>query len=141
FLVEQWVRNNNIWDKTTEQRQGLIRQCETECMRAASAIVMDAIQNDDLNLPSHLTPQEIVFGFWALVFGSQMLTYSSPSLQALGISNPFHAIRVHCSNLLNGFGWKPLFTWEEYDQTAQRLAEELTPKFQSILSERQNRLL
>lgn len=140
FLVEQWIRNNNIWDKTSESRQDLIRQCEAQCMQVASTILTDAIQAGDLVLPKHLAAQECVFGFWALVFGSQILTYSSPSLQAVGIANPFQAIRVHCCTLLNGFGWEPVISWEDYEECMTDLIQAFKPKFTAILEERQKKL-
>ncbi len=140
FLVEQWVRNNNIWDKTSEQRQALIRECEGHCMGIASSVVADGIQRGELIIPPPLSPQEFVFGFWALVFGSQLLTHSSPSLASIVILDPFNSIRVHSMTLLNGFDWQPLMSWETYQSTMEQLVETLTPQFQSIQAERQKGL-
>ena len=140
FLVEQWIRNNNVWDKTSEKRHVLIVDRENECMQVAAGIVNDALHSSDLSIPPHVTPQEFIFGFWALMFGTQILTHSSPSLQTLGIINPFQAIRLHCCALFNGFGWLPLMEWEEYDQSLQELFNTLKPTFQAIRDQRQQNL-
>lgn len=132
FLVEQCIRNQSIWDKSSEQRQNLIRQCEGQCMGIVAGIVRDAVSCGELNIPPSLTPEELVFGFWAINYGSQILTYSSPSLPAIGINDPFNAIRVHCCTLLNGFAWQPTMMLPEYLQTMSKLNEILQPKFWSL---------
>ncbi len=137
FVVEQWIRNNNIWDKTSEQRQTLIRECEGNCMALVSSVVADGVSAGELTVPAPLSPPEFVFGLWALVYGSQILTRSSPSLASIGIYDPVIAIRAHCLNLLNGFAWQPLMSWDEYQSQMQSLQERLIPEFRSIQAERQ----
>jgi len=132
FLVEQFIRNQSIWDKSSEQRQNVIRQCEGQCMGVVVGIVRDAVHRRELLIPEGLSPEEFVFGFWAINYGSQILTYSSPSLPAIGINNPANAIRVHCCTLLNGFQWQPAMTLTEYHQAMNSLNETLESKFWSI---------
>ncbi len=136
FLVEQWIRNNNIWDKSSEERQNLIRQCEGCCMQIVSSVVFQAIENRDLVIPEAISPQEFVFGFWAINYGSQILTHSSPSLKSVGVFNPVQAIRVHCLTLLNGFQWMPIMSWQEYESGMVQLVAALEPAFNVICSER-----
>lgn len=132
FLVEQCIRNQSIWEKSSEQRQNLIRQCEGNCMGIVAGIVRDAVASNELVIPESLTPEEFVFGFWAINYGSQILTYSSPSLPAIGINDPFNAIRVHCCTLLNGFAWQPAMLISDYINAMKELNESLQPKFWSI---------
>ncbi len=135
FLVEQCIRNQSIWDKSSEQRQNLIRQCEGECMGIVAAIVRDAVARQELSIPESLTPEELVFGFWAINYGSQILTYSSPSLPAIGINDPCNAIRVHCCTLLNGLAWQPIMMPAEYNENMKKLNELLQSKFWSLKSQ------
>ena len=132
FLVEQCIRNQNIWDKSSEQRQSLIRQCEGKCMEIVAGIVRDAVVRNELAIPEGLTPEELVFGFWAINYGSQILTFSSPSLPAIGINNPINAIRIHCCTLLNGFAWQPIMMLADYIDTMSKLRQTLQPKFWSL---------
>jgi AcrR family transcriptional regulator len=138
FLVEQCIRNQSIWDKSSERRQSLIRQCEGQCMGIVAGIVRDAVARNELVIPEGLTPEEFVFGFWAINYGSQILTYSSPSLPAIGINDPFNAIRVHCCTLLNGFSWQPTMMLVEYNEFMSKLNESLQPKFWTLKKQQQS---
>lgn len=135
FLVEQWMRTHSVWEKSSQQRQNLIRHCEGQCMSIVAGIVRDAIGASELKVPSDMTHEEFVFGFWALTYGNQILIASSPSLPALGIHHPARAIRIHCATLLNGFGWQPLMDLPDYLQLAEELASALTPQLHAMRQE------
>jgi AcrR family transcriptional regulator len=135
FAVEQWMRAQSVWDKSTKQRQDLIRQCEGQCMAIVAGVVRDGIEEGVLSVPADMTHEEFVFGFWALTVGNQILIASSPSLQALGIHNPARAIRVHCATLLNGFGWQPTMALPEYLPLAEQIATSLMPRMHALRSE------
>ena len=64
FAIEQLLRNSVIWQKSSEKRQSLIQRCETECLAIVSGVVRDAIAQNDLALPSDMSIEEFVFGFW-----------------------------------------------------------------------------
>jgi AcrR family transcriptional regulator len=129
FVLEQWIRNYGIWEKSTEQRQNLIRQCEGRCMGIVAGLVRDAVVSNELTIPPKLSAEELVFGFWAINYGSQILTHTSPSLPSLGINNPTNAIRMHCCTLLNGFGWMPNMDYAQYLDEMEQLSSVLVPKF------------
>jgi AcrR family transcriptional regulator len=136
FRIEQLLRHENIWDKSSVQRQATICDCETRCIDYVCQVVQDAIQAGDLTLPDSLNPQEIVFGFWAISYGSQALTHSSPSLQAIGIRNPGHVMRVLLNSLANGFNWQPLRDWQEHAKLTSLIHSQLQADFQGILESR-----
>ncbi|MFN7877617.1 MAG: TetR/AcrR family transcriptional regulator [Pirellula sp.] len=139
FFIEQLIRNHHIWDKSSDHRQQLIRQCEECCMHVVAGIVQQAIEAGDLSMPGELNPAEMVFGFWAISYGSQILTHSSPSLQAVGVFNPVQAIRVHFTTLLNGFNWKPSLDWETSNAWMNELTEQLAEKFKAIVESREGK--
>jgi AcrR family transcriptional regulator len=140
FVLEQWVRNQGIWDKSSEKSQNLIRQCEGRCMAIVAGIVRDAIDNHELTLPDTLSAEELVFGFWAINYGSQILTFTSPSLPSLGINNPANAIRIHCCTLLNGFNWQPHMSQQRYFQEMESLLEQLLPRYWEKKTEQKERI-
>jgi len=113
FAIEQFVSNSTIRGKSKPKRQELIRHFETQCMGSVSTIVRDAIAIGDLRLPSMLTVEELVFGFWSITFGSHVLTFDRPGLNELGINDAWRAVRTHGCSMLNGFNWQPLMTFEE----------------------------
>lgn len=132
FVIEQWMRNVSVWEKSSQQRQNLIRQCETQCLAIVSGIVQDGVSDGSLAVPTGMTNEEFVFGFWAITFGSQILIASSPSLPALGIHNPTQALRIHCATLLNGFQWRPVGNLSDYLSESEKLASQLTPRLHSL---------
>jgi AcrR family transcriptional regulator len=139
FFIEQLIRNHHIWDKSSDHRQAMIRQCEERCMHVVAGMVHQAIEAGDLLMPGELNPAEMVFGFWAISYGSQILTHSSPSLQAVGVFNPVQAIRVHFTTLLNGFNWRPCLDWETSNEWMNELTEQLADEFKAIVIAREGK--
>ncbi len=124
FAIEQLLRNAIIWEKSSEKRQSLIRTCELRAMGVVAGVVRDAVACGDLKLPS-LTPEEFVFGFWALTYGSHALIASSPSLPDIGVSDPIRSIRYHAWTLMNGYGWRPQISFDETDRMMNTLGERI----------------
>jgi len=129
FAIEEWIRNSMIWDKSSSRRQDLIRQCESRCMGVVSGIVRDAMVAGDLTLRDGLSPEEMIFGFWSLNYGSQVLAATSPSLANLGINDAPKAIRHHCYTLMDGFGWIPLFGVDEQFSKMDRFHQQIRDEF------------
>ncbi len=116
FAVEQMLRNAVIWEKSSKKRHALIQACELRTMSIVAGVVRDAMAVGDLMLPAQMTAEEFVFGFWALTYGSHTLISSSPSLPEIGVNNPVRSIRYHGWTLMNGYGWKPLVSFEATEQ-------------------------
>jgi AcrR family transcriptional regulator len=125
FAVEQMLRNAVIWEKSSQQRQSLIKQCELRAMGVVAGVVRDAVAAGDLTIPQNMTAEEFVFGFWALTYGSHALIATSPSLPDIGVSNPVRSIRFHGWTLMNGYNWKPLMSFEETELSMQDMAQRI----------------
>lgn len=134
FAIEEWIRNSTIWDKSSTRRQDLIKQCEGRCVSLVSDIVRDAVINRDLVLREGMAAEEMIFGFWAINYGSQVLSATSPSLAASGIVNPIKAIRHHCYTLMNGFRWKPLMNFADHSELTDRFFQSLEKQFEHLFS-------
>jgi AcrR family transcriptional regulator len=132
FAIEDWIRNTTIWDKSSPKRQELILQCESRCMSVVAGIVRDAVEAGDLALRPGLSAEEMIFGFWALNYGSQVLAATSPSLSSLGIPDAPKAIRHHCFTLMNGFAWKPMLEFDAHDALMDRLVSQLKKQFDHV---------
>lgn len=125
FAVELMLRHSIIWDKASDQRRQVIRTSELRAMGVVAGVVRDAVASGDLHLPE-MTPEEFVFGFWSLTFGSHVLSASSPSLADIGITRPLRCIRYHGWTLINGYGWQPLLSFEETDRRMTELAQRIS---------------
>lgn len=126
FAVEQMLRNAVIWDKSSEKRQQLVRQCEFRSMGIVAGIVRDAVAVGDLVIPPIMTAEELVFGLWSLTYGSYALMTSSPSLSDIGINAPVQTIRYHGWTLLNGYNWLPLMSFAETEALLESFQEKLS---------------
>lgn len=126
FRFEQMLRIDSIWEKTSEKRQFLIRSCEMRCMTMVSGIVRDAVASGDLELPGGTTPEDIVFGLWAISLGAQSIISSSESLAELGVRAPTVTLMDQIQRLLDSFGWQPLSANEDYSVLDEQITRELS---------------
>ncbi|MBA2113638.1 TetR/AcrR family transcriptional regulator [Bremerella alba] len=136
FHVEQVVRLSSIWEKTSEKRQNVLRTCEQACMGIVSGIVRDAVSQGDLTLPEDITPEDMVFGMWAINFGSFSIMSTSGSLDEIGIEDPTLAIRGCINHMLDGFGWRLLSTEHDYEAVFEKaLTETFADEHQQLLAQ------
>ena len=105
FKFEQILRLDSIWEKTTEKRRNLVRDCESSCMHVVGGIVRDAVSRDEVTLPEGTVPEDIVFGLWAMTFGTYSIMSTSDSLASLGVKDPQRTMNHHIDH---GFGWLSL---------------------------------
>lgn len=125
FRIEQIIRHDSVWDKTSPGRQELLRNCESRCMQTVAAVVGDALDCGDLQQQESHAVEDIVFGLWSLVYGGLMLEMTSPSLADLGIESARRAIRRNCNALLDGLDWKPLYTPKAYERWVKKVRTDL----------------
>jgi AcrR family transcriptional regulator len=125
FAMEQMLRNGAILEKSSEIRQSLVRQCEHRVMAIVAGVVRDAVASSDLDLPPGLSPEEFVFGFWSLMFGSQILVATSPAMSEIGVEEPTRTIRFHAWTLMNAYNWKPFYSFEETEQQLEDVRKRL----------------
>ncbi len=131
FQVEQIIRINSVFEKTSEKRQKVMRSCESRCMAILSGIVRDAVAQEDLTLPKGCSPEDVVFGLWAMNIGAFTIISTSDPLQELGIQSPVAALRRNIHQMLDGYGWRPNsdeFDFDPVFETVQQqlMASELT---------------
>ena len=136
FHVEQVVRLSSIWEKTSEKRQNIMRTCEQACTGIVAGIVRDAISQGDLTLSGDMTPEGMVFGMWAINFGSFSIMSTSGALDEIGIEDPTLAIRGCINHMLDGFGWKALSTEHDYEAVFKKaLTETFADEYQQLLTQ------
>lgn len=126
FRIESIIRHDAIWEKTSSERQEVLRNCEGRCMHTVAGVVRDAVAGGDLELARGHGVEDIVFGLWSLVFGGMLLELTSPSLADVGIGDPRQAIRRNCNALLDGLGWQPLYQADKYQVWVAHVREHLT---------------
>ena len=125
FRVEQTIRLDSIWEKTSEERRQVMSNCEHRCIGVVGGVVRDGIAQGDVCLGEFTTPEEIVFGLWSLSFGGYSIIATSNSLNDIGISEPFEMLRRNFNRFLDGIQWQPLSIEVDYDAVFDRVSEEV----------------
>ncbi len=108
FLLEQILCLSSVREKTSDKRQMIISDCEIQCVIMIGGVVRDAIESGDLVLTDGVTPEDIVFGLWALTSGAYSIIVTSQTLSHLVSNDPYETVRCHLAKLLDGYEWKPL---------------------------------
>ncbi|MEM1225572.1 MAG: TetR/AcrR family transcriptional regulator [Planctomycetota bacterium] len=129
FAIEQAIRHDSVWEKTSEGRRHILGVCESNCISVIAELIQAAIQCGDLRVARGTTAsaltQQIVFGLWSLVYGGLLIESTSPSLAEVGIPHPRQAIRQNCNALLDNLGWEPLYRARTYNSMVKRITPAL----------------
>jgi len=127
FDMEQIVGAPSIWEKTSPEGREKMNACKGRCIGIIDGVIRDAIAQGDLELPQSVAPDDLRFGLWALALGGHSLIASSPgdSLADYGVRNPFVALDHMSTMLLDGFGWQPLSSQHDYEETYRRIQQEV----------------
>lgn len=127
FHLEQIIRHDPVWDKASPQRRQLMLDCEGDCMAMLGQIVHEAVERGDLQFGAVESPAEMLFGMWALNYGTYVLHATSPSLPSLGIDDIYRACRIGSSRMLNGIPWNPIQDLESDLHRFESIATQLFP--------------
>lgn len=128
FRVEQIVKSDSIWDKTTEERRAWVKGCQLQCVGIVAGIVRDGIAQGHLELPDGTTPEAVVFGLWSMSEGAYSIIATSDAVADLGILEPFPAIRLNIHRMLDGFGWTPLSSELDLNAAMEKVVKDVFPK-------------
>ena len=134
FKVEQLVRHESIWGKGSQARRDLMVDCEQNAMGLLAGIVRDGIAHGDLDRAESHDIAELLFGLWALTYGSYVIEQTSPSLSLLGISDVFRSVRVNSHRMLNGIPWHPCRSLDDDLQRYDEIAWKVFPEEASHLA-------
>ncbi|MGF1581416.1 MAG: TetR/AcrR family transcriptional regulator [Gemmataceae bacterium] len=127
FNVEQLVRSDALWEKTSEERRHAMHSCESGCIGVVAGVVSEGVQQGQLTLPNGFTCEDLVFGLWSLHYGAFTIMATSSSLDQLGIKDPRNALHVATNSLLDGYGFKPLSSEYDYHAVRERIRLEVFP--------------
>jgi AcrR family transcriptional regulator len=134
--VEMLAYASAFRDRTSDARQLELAELDMVLYENAIEVVRDAIGCGDLELPSFMTPAELVFSLWMVVVGMFGATSTAEPLEQLGIHDLVSLVRRTGRTLMDGFGWRPLSNEWDYRATMRRIYREL---FTPVLIDRLRR--
>jgi len=127
FRSAQVIVSASIQAKASPEKVEKLRGLENQCQGIFGGLVRDAIAQGDLKMSGALTPDDIYFGLWSLTFGAYSIMATGMQLEELGIEEPFSAVRKNCHAYLDGCKWRPLSSEWNYDETYERIRNEVFP--------------
>lgn len=128
FRVEQIVKLDSIWDKTSAERRALVKSCQMQCVGIVAGIVRDGMAQGHVTLPDGVTPEALVFGLWSMTEGAYSIVATSDAMTELGIGEPFPAIRHNIQHMLDGYGWSPLSSEIDFEAEMEKLVRDVFPQ-------------
>jgi AcrR family transcriptional regulator len=117
--------NPAILDKVPEARHEALRAAEGGCMRVLAEIVREAVENHELQLPANSTPEDLVFGLWAMSQGTYEIVAAGIPLIEKGVQDPIETLWLNFAALLDGYQWRPLSHEEDFRDVRRRAWIEL----------------
>lgn len=141
FTLITLLRGESLRQKTSAERQAVMRNCELRSTGIVAGIVRDGLASGDLPLPSSVAAEDVVFGLWSLTFGAYSLIATTPSLEELGVNAPFQVVRRQTETLLDGYPWHPMSSAFDYGQTREQMLKDCFAAEAERLDKRLNKSL
>ena len=113
--------SSSTLEKVSEDSRLCNQQLHLSIIDTVARVVREAADVGDITVSLGISPNEIVFGLWSLVYGGQQLLSTALPFSELGIDDPEHALLRTCEVALDGHGWQPLS--KDYD--SQTLIESI----------------
>lgn len=114
-------------EKASVERVATLVRIETEAMDILREVLEEAVASGDLAITRDGMIEEILLGAWALVDGAHTLIESGAVAASLRIKDPFHKVWCGFNVFADGYGWRPLFSEWDYEESMSRARKEIFP--------------
>lgn len=129
FRIENLADLDEVFAKTTPERQAKRRRIKKSMMDALDAIVADAVADGDLTLPEGVPYCQVMYGLWTLSVGHHTLESSRDKTESMALGSGWRPLWNNYLALLDGYGWAPLSCDWDYVATRDRVVAEIFPEF------------
>jgi len=129
YKAEMVIRLANLQDRADVQRRKLLQERDRECARWTREIIEAAVADGDLVLRDPWTPEKLAVAVFAIAVGTHLgLVNSEPLFGGCVMENACSVKREGVNMMLDGFGWRPLYTEWDYGATRVRVMEAIFPE-------------
>jgi AcrR family transcriptional regulator len=126
--VELLVVSTCLRAKTSRQRQDELKVLDVRAISMGAGVIREAMTAGDLELPTTMCPEDLLFFMWASRWGASNIMRSDTPIALAGIAEPTLAVERSLGLMLDGYGWRPLSSDWDYKATRQRVHEEAFPR-------------
>ena len=123
----QIVGGEAITQKASADRIWQLRSAGLRTVNVMLGILRDAVAQGDVVLAPGHRPADLVYNLWVLGEGGKGAQSSWLAPADWGISDPFGTIVRTSQILADGYGWRPLSTEWDFDETTRRIWREVLP--------------
>lgn len=116
-----------IREKASVMRVSALLEAERATIGILFELLDDAVATGDLVPDYEGVCQEIAEGGFALLEGGFSLIQDQVPQQALGVSDPFHKLWRYFNRAMDAYGWRPLFSEWDYEESLANLRKAVFP--------------
>lgn len=128
YKAEMVIRLANLQDRADVQRRKLLQERDCECAEWLREIVAAAVAGGDLGLREPWTAESLASAIFAIAIGTHIgLAHGEPLFGECPMEKTCWLKRESVNVLLDGFGWRPLYSEWDYAATRVRVMETIFP--------------
>jgi AcrR family transcriptional regulator len=129
FHSEQIIKLASLHERASAERLAELRQEEAGCFSVVGSVIQMAVACGDLAFTPPYQLSDLVYALWGLHFGCFTIQQIEQDfLAGFGIAHPYEAVRRNCHLLLDGYGWQPLSTQWDFEQSKRLILEQVFPE-------------
>ena len=118
----------SLRQKVTGEREQEFEKIERFAMGFLMSVVQNGVDEEALNPPPGMGPGELALGLWAIADGCYGLIISGVDLSEIGVSRPYASLMSYIHLLADSYGWRPLSTEWDYEETLRRVRQQVFPE-------------
>lgn len=117
-----------IREKASPVRIAAMLDAERDMMRNLADLLEEAVAAGDLipDYPGVL--EEMAEGAFALLEGGFTLIQDGVPQQVLGVRDPFYKLWRYFNRSMDAYGWKPLFSEWDYEESLAKIRQQIFPE-------------
>jgi len=135
FLCLLTAATPGVMEKSSPQRLQRRQKLETELLTMCQTVLLDALADGSLTLPSGTAVEQYAFINWAMAFGCNALFMP---LRQLGLFAGLEVgqVNIHSISILfDGMGWLPLAADWDYQASWQRIDQMFSQQLSTPMSD------
>jgi len=118
----------SLRQKVSKEREREFEEIERFAMGVLVSVVQNGVDEGDLDASAGMGAGELALGLWAVADGCYGLIISGVDLSEIGVSHPYTSLMRYIHLLADSYGWRPLSTEWNYDETLRRVRQQVFPE-------------
>ena len=128
YQAEMVIRLANLQDRADVQRRKLLLERDRECIGWVREIIEQAVVEGDLKLCRSWTPEKLALATFSIAVGTHLgIINYEPLFDSSDLGLPCSLMHESINTMLDGFGWRPLYSEGDYAGIRLKILETVFP--------------